>query len=229
MKIACCDDNSNDLELLVGYCKRYNKEFEIYAYDTAKDMLDAYHLELFDIIFLDIEMARPNGYEAAVLLSHEPNPPIVIFTTQTLNYAVRGYGVALRYIPKPITYEMFSSALHLAIEKKTPHCISIGSENRVDVFQVDDITYIEVIRHQITVHTKSKNDVTLRCPFSAVLDKLPLDRFVQVHKSFCVNLQSVIRMEPNTLTLTDNITIPIGRNYKTQLRERLMAFLKGAD
>ena len=62
MKIACCDDNSNDLELLVGYCKRYNKEFEIYSYDTAKDMLDAYHLELFDIIFLDIEMARPNGY-----------------------------------------------------------------------------------------------------------------------------------------------------------------------
>ena len=228
MKIACCDDTKTDLDILVNYCKRYDSEFQICTYSAAKDMLDAYPSVLFDIVFLDIEMAHPNGYEAAVQLSRDPNPPIVIFTTQTLNYAVRGYGLALRYLPKPISYEMFTQALRLAIDQKMPQTISIGTDNKVEVLIVSDINYIEVIRHQVTVHMLSRPSICLRCSFSAILDKLPHRCFVQTHKSYCVNLHSVMRMEQNTMTLIDNTQIPIGRNYKAQLKEHLIEFLKGS-
>ena len=228
MKIACCDDTSTDLELLVDYCERYDSEFQICTYTSAKDMLDAYPSVLFDIVFLDIEMDHSNGYEAAVQLSHEPDPPIVIFTTRSLNYAVRGYGLATKYLPKPVTYEQFSQALSLAIDQKTPPTINIITDNKIEILTVSDINYVEVSRHQVTVHLLSKPDIHLRCSFSAILDKLPDNWFVQAHKSYCVNLHSVMRMEQNSLTLIDNTQIPIGRNYKTQLKERLMEFLKGS-
>lgn len=229
MKIALCDDNKTDLDLLVGYCKQYCAEFQIVPYDTAKALLAAYQTELFDIVFLDIEMPHPNGYEAAVQLSCEKNPPIVIFTTQTLNYAVRGYGLAFRYLPKPITYEMFCSVLHLAIKQKMPPTISIVTDSKIEVITISDINYIEVIKHQVTIHMVSKPDIILNCSLSAVLNRLPPEQFVQVHKSYGVNLGSVKRMAQGILTLTDGTQLPIGRNYKVQIKTRLIAYLKGAD
>ena len=229
MKIACCDDEKSDLELLIEYCRRYDHSLQLYPYTTAKDMLDAYSSVLFDIVFLDIEMAHPNGYEAAVRLSHEPTPPIVIFTTQTLNYAVRGYGLALRYLPKPISYEMFRQALQLAIEKKTPLTINVTTNTKVEVLIVSDIIYTEVMKRQVMIHLLSRPDIYLNCSFETILGKLPSNLFVQTQKSYCVNLNHVMRMEQNTLTLTDGTQIPIGRNYKTHLRERLIEFLKEAN
>ena len=229
MKVACCDDVQADLELLINYCKRYDSSLQLYSYTTAKDMLNAYSSDLFDVVFLDIEMAHPNGYEAAVQLSHEQNPPIVIFTTQTLDYAVRGYGLALRYLPKPISYEMFRQTLQLAIEQKAPLTINITTNTKVEVVIVSDITYIEVMKRQVIIHLSSRPDLSLNCSFETILGKLPDNRFVQTHKSYCVNLNHVMRMEQNTLTLTDGTQLPIGRNYKAHLRERLIEFLKEAN
>lgn len=229
MKIALCDDDIIDLDILVGYCKKYNADFQIFPYNTAKALLAAYPSELFDIIFLDIEMPSPNGYEAAVQLSREQKPPIVIFITQTLTYAVRGYGVAFRYLPKPITYEMFRSVLKLAIEQMMPPTISIVTDSKVEVITISDINFIEVIKHHVTVHLLSKPDVILSCSFSAVLNRLPPEKFVQVHKSYCVNLGSVQRMAQGMLTLDDGTQIPIGRNYKGKIRAMLIDYLKGTD
>lgn len=228
MKIAICDDNKKDLDILHDYCRQYDKNLRICLFDSAKALLAAYSEELFDIVFLDIEMAPPNGYDIAVQLAQETIPPIIIFTTQTLNYAVRGYGLALKYLPKPISYETFAAVLRLAIDQRTPVKISIETNNKIQVFLVSEIDYIEVIRHQVTMHLKSKPKVTLRCSFAAVLASLPSGTFVQTHKSYCVNLHSVMRMEQNTLTLTDGAQIPIGRNFKAQVKMRLIDFLRGA-
>lgn len=229
MKIALCDDDKTDLDILMGYCNQYKGNFQTFSYQSAKALLSAYPSELFDIIFLDIEMAHPNGYEAAVELSHYPNPPIVIFTTQTINYAVRGYGVAFRYLPKPITYEMFCLSLRLAIKQKLPTRISIVTDSKIEVIAMSDINYIEVIRHQVTIHMLSKSDIVLNCSFSDVLKQLPPEQFIRTHKSYCVNLSSVVRMAQGMLTLVDGTQIPIGRNYKVQIKETLIAFLKGVD
>ncbi len=67
---------------------------------------------------MDIEMEAPNGFEAAVRLRAERDGPVIIFTTKTLDYAVRGYGLALRYLPKPIEYAGFAGALSLALRER---------------------------------------------------------------------------------------------------------------
>lgn len=120
MKIAICDDDASDLELIKEYCFRFDKEFDVETFYSGEALLAAFDNDFYDIIFLDIEMGQMNGLEVGTRLIHLPHKPIIFFTTQSLNYAVRGYGIAMRYLPKPISYDVFSGALKTAIEYVVP-------------------------------------------------------------------------------------------------------------
>lgn len=229
MNLALCDDDAADLNLLANYCRQYDPALPVHRFSSAGELLEWDAREPFDIVFLDIEMAHPNGYEAAVALSKKECPPIVIFTTQSLRYAVRGYGLALRYLPKPITYEAFASALQLALTRRTPSKISICSDHKTMIFVLSEITYIEAYRHQILVHLLEKPEISLRYSFSAFLRQLPSLWFAQARKSYCVNLNHVMRLEQSSVILTDGSQIPMGRSFKRQFQSQLMQFLKGGD
>lgn len=228
MKLALCDDDAADLELLAGYCRQYDPALPIHCFSSAAALLERDAQDPFDIVFLDIEMAHPNGYEAAVELSRRECPPAVIFTTQSFSYAVRGYGLALRYLPKPITYEVFRSALEQAIQQCIPARISVCSDRKTTIFVVSELTYIEAFRHQIIVHRSAKPEISLRYPFSSFVRQLPPLWFAQTHKSYCVNLNQVMCMEQNSVLLTDGSHIPVGRSFKRQFQTQLMRFLKEA-
>ncbi len=224
---AICDDDANDLELLAGFCSRYNAKLPVRRYSSAKALLDAASREKHDIIFMDIEMEPPNGFEAAVKLCSGDDPPIIVFTTQTLNYAVRGYGLALRYLPKPISFEMFAPVLKLALERALPEKICVRGEHGTEVLAISEIVYFEVYRHDVCFHLFKRPDVQLRCTFSSVLKLVSGYAFSQVHKSYCVNLRYVTRVEQDRVVLTSGDTIPIGRSYGKSFREHLKDYLKG--
>lgn len=96
MHIAICDDEAVDLEALEAALKRYDVygQFVISKYMRAGELYADAAGASFDLVILDIEMQAPNGYEIAKkLLEHNPKP-LIIFLTNTMAYAIRGYGVA---------------------------------------------------------------------------------------------------------------------------------------
>lgn len=104
MRIAICDDDQSDLAIIKQYCTQFNPEFSVSAFLCGEDLLRASNDGKFDLIFLDIEMGKLNGLDVGKQLVKLQPKPVIVFTTQSLNYAVRGYGIALQYLPKPITY-----------------------------------------------------------------------------------------------------------------------------
>ncbi len=227
MIIAICDDDANDLDLLMGFCLRYNAKLPVRRYSSAKALLDATDKDKPNIIFMDIEMEPPNGFDAAVKLCSQENPPVIIFTTQTLNYAVRGYGLALRYLPKPISFEMFAPVLKLALERTLPEKVCVCGERGTEVLTISEIVYFEVFQHDVCFHLHNCPDVRLRCTFSSVLKQLSGYTFSQVHKSYCVNLRYVARVDQDQVFLTNGDAIPVGRSYSKSFREDLKNYLKG--
>lgn len=227
MIIAICDDDANDLELLAGFCSRFDPKLPTRRYSSAKALLDTVEKEKPDIVFMDIEMEPPNGFEVAVKLCSEDKPPIIVFTTQTLNYAVRGYGLALRYLPKPISFEMFAPVLKLALERALPEKISVNTDNGTEILTISDITYFEVFRHEVCFHLLKHPDMQLRCTFSSVMKLVSGYAFSQIHKSYCVNLRYLAKVEQNQVVLTTGDSIPIGRSYNKVFREHLKNYLKG--
>lgn len=113
MKIAVCDDDESDLQLMLSYCRQYAPNTQTVAFRDGETLLAAFKSDFFDLVFLNIEMGHPDGLEVGSLLVNASHKPVIVFTTHSLNYAVRGYGIALRYLHKPISYDTFSDVMKL--------------------------------------------------------------------------------------------------------------------
>ena len=70
MKVAICDDNFMDLRCLQDILWTYNASLMVTAYNSASELLRAFDSIFYDIVFMDIEMEQPNGYEAAEILGY---------------------------------------------------------------------------------------------------------------------------------------------------------------
>ena len=103
MRIAICDDEPSDLAIIKQYCMQFDPELSATTFACGEALLNAFKDDYYDLIFLDIEMGKLNGLDVGKQLVKLQPKPVIVFTTHSLNYAVRGYGIALRYLPEPIT------------------------------------------------------------------------------------------------------------------------------
>ena len=224
MKIAICDDDAADLKLMQSYCSRYDSTIPTAAFTSGEALLEAYGKDFYDLVFLDIEMGQLNGLELGARLSPKP---VIVFTTQSLNYAVRGYGIAMRYLPKPITYDTFSDVMRLAMERILPQKISIFSNGMQMLIPINEIIYFEVLRHQLLIHLSSGENISVRGTLTEAISQVPHSIFAQPHKSYYINMEYVDRFTPQNITMTNGDLIPIGRSRKNDFQHRLSEYIKG--
>ena len=229
MKIAICDDNRDDLEILHQYCKKYNPDYEIFLFDSGTALLEAFKNEIFDLVFLDIEMGGLNGIEVGQALISEKHRPIIIFTTFSIEYAIRGYGIAIKYLTKPISYNDFISAMESALEYIAPKKLSIYDKGTQMLLLVNDILYLEIFQHQIVIHLDNRDNIKIRGTLSEFAEQLPENKFAQPHKSYLVNMDYIDRLNKQEIILTNGDLIPIGRSKGSLFFERLHNFLKGEN
>ncbi len=227
MKIAICDDEPADLKLIQTYCKQYDPNIPTAAFISGEALLDAYKKDFYDLVFLDIEMGQLNGLEVGTQLINMSHKPVIVFTTHSLHYAVRGYGVAMRYLSKPITYDTFFYVMGLALEQILPERISILSNGEQMFVPVNTILYFEVLNHELCVHLSSGKKISMRGTLTEAINQVPHHAFVQPHKSYYINMEYVDRLTQQKIMMTNGSLIPIGRSKKDNFLLRLSEYMKG--
>lgn len=179
------------------------------------------------LFFLDIEMAGTNGLTVGSRLMECGVKPIIIFTTQSLNYAVRGYGIALRYLIKPIDYETFAGIMRVVLDKVLPQKMLVTYRGEQRLIPINEISYFEVIRHNVIFHLNNRETVSIRGSLAEIKEQLSRGWFVQTHKSYCVNMDYIDRATRCELTLTNGECVPVGRNRSESFQAQLQEYLKG--
>lgn len=130
LRIAVCDDEPLDLSNTIEMIKEYDKVkmFDIVPFTRASSLLNA--ADAFDIILLDIEMEAPNGYDMARQIADAPAPPVIIFVTKSSTYTLKGYGIALRYLQKPLERTVLEEALDASVQEASAHRLSFTSDDK---------------------------------------------------------------------------------------------------
>lgn len=170
-----------------------------------------------DLIFLDIEMPLISGLDYLQNLS---NPPLVIVTTAYERYALKGYELdVLDYLLKPIPFPRFLKAAekareHLNLRQVAPGrgFILVRADKKLHKIDIADISYIEAVENYVKLVTSDGVTIT-RTTLRDILAELPSDRFLQVHKSYIVNMDKVSYIEGNMLTLPGAV-VQVSRSYK---------------
>ncbi len=165
-----------------------------------------------DLVFLDVQMPRVNGFEMLELLE---NPPAVIFTTAFDEYALKAFEThAIDYILKPVTRERFDKAvqkwLSQAGEKSTPqvsaviensvyegyqHRIVVKDNSAIRIIPAQDIFYIEASDDYVKIFTRDGTYLK-KSTLSHIEQTLDPLQFARVHRSFLVPVSQLSKIEP---------------------------------
>lgn len=226
LHIALCDDEIVDLSQTLDLLKLYDKNNQllITTFLRAADLMEKAKQYSFDIVLLDIEMEPPSGFDIAKELSSTDNAPTIIFTTKSNAYALKGYGIAIRYLQKPLTYEPLSEALDVAIADATAHRLTIQVDSVLHTVRLRDVQYIEIYGHYANIHT-ARQTFRLRTTLKEIMGRLPKGYFVLTHKSYIVNLDHITSASNSEIKLDCGETIPIGRTKAKEFNQTLFRYL----
>jgi len=195
-----------------------------------------------DLIFLDIQMPKINGFEMLELLEE---PPAVIFTTAFDEFAIKAFEAhAVDYLLKPFNQERFDKAIqkwkeHAAgSQKATSELLETASQSpaqsqrivvktgsKIKIIPVQDVFYLEAADDYVKVHTHEGSFLKNKTMnhFEKTLDA---QQFVRSHRSYIVNVQQITRIDPyekdnHIAILKSGGRVPVSRNGYVKLRSVL--------
>lgn len=173
-----------------------------------------------DLLFLDIEMPHISGLE---LLSSIHNPPKVIIISAYEQYALKGYELdVVDYLLKPVSFERFLKAVnkvHDLLEKEMKNTgekyVFVKSDKQLKKILLREILFIESMENYITIYTTSSKEIVYTT-LKHMLDSLPGENFLQVHRSYIANIEHIKSIEGNLLNIGTH-KIPVARNLRDKV------------
>jgi two-component system LytT family response regulator len=196
-----------------------------------------------DLVFLDIQMPKINGFE---MLELAEQPPAVIFTTAFDEYAIKAFEAhAIDYLLKPFDQERFDRAVAKWMEQKPANAEKMTQElletaslspsqsqrvvvkngSKIKIIPAHDIFYLEAADDFVKIHTQEgyflKNKTMSH--FEQTLDQ---QQFVRSHRSYIINIQLITRIDPyekdgHVAVLRTGAKVPVSRSGYGKLKSVL--------
>ncbi len=197
-----------------------------------------------DLIFLDIQMPKINGFEMLELLDE---PPAVIFTTAFDEYAIRAFEEhAVDYLLKPFSKQRFDKAItkwldqYQATESRqnTKHLLDnlpssspknervvVKTGTKIKIIPINDILYLEADDDYVKIHTHEGSFLKNKTMayFEQMLDP---NQFTRVHRSHIIRIQEITRIDPyekenHIAILKSGMKVPVSKTGYAKLKQSL--------
>lgn len=242
-KVIIIDDEPLARSIVVEYLQNFPELTVAQVCSNGFEGVKAIQQYKPDLIILDIQMPKINGFEMLELIE---NPPAVIFATAFDEYAIRAFEAhAVDYLLKPFTQERFEKAIrkwkeqkNQSSEKQTKELLDevsltapqsqrivIKDGSKIKIIPIQDVHYLEAADDFVKVFTKEgyflKNKTMNH--FEQVLDP---SQFVRSHRSYIINLQQITRIDPyekdsHVAVLRSGAKVPVSRTGYPKLRSIL--------
>ncbi len=241
MKTLIIDDEPLARNITREYLQQY-PEFQVLAEcNNGFEGIKAIQQYKPDLIFLDIQMPKINGFEMLELIDE---PPRVIFTTAFEEYAIKAFEAhAIDYLLKPYSKERFGKAIEKFLQmenKPTPtlavletaaqspvqsNRIVVKDGSKIKIIPITQVQYLETADDYVKIHTRE--GVFLKNKTMAHFEKLLIQhQFVRIHRSYMANIQLISRIDPSEkdshiVLLTTGVRLPVSKTGYGRLKEVL--------
>ena len=233
--IAICDDDpsavreNEALLCRVLEARRFQRDtdFSIAAFSAAEPLLASLRERPFQLLVLDIELARENGVELAARLRESQVACSIIYITSYEEYMPDSFATRpLDYLMKPVDEDKLAKAIDWDLRTNFhPERLALPVRGGFRKLAVRDILYAEAVNHKSAVYLPGET-VSVSLSFRDLLARLPGDTFCQCHHSFAVNLNHVHKQTARGLLLDAGIELPISRTYRQEFAKRFVDFIQ---
>ena len=220
IRAIALDDEPLALKIIESFCNRV--EFIQLEKTFTKTSEAAKYLrkQPVDLIFLDIQMPTQNGLSFYKEIGQSIK---VIFTTAYTEYAVEGFNVsASDYLLKPFPFDRFLTAVSKVKDQLEVQNASLNTENTYLYIRADyslhkilmeDILFIEGLDDYLKIHIEHQKHIVARMTMKAILEKLPGNYFVRVHRSYIISISKIEKIRNKTIFIKEH-EIPLSATYE---------------
>lgn len=237
IKAVLIDDEPLARSIVSEYLKSYPEISIVQECNDGFEGVRAIGQHKPDLIFLDIQMPRINGFEMLELIDE---PPSVIFTTAFDEYAIKAFEAhAVDYLLKPFSKDRFDKAMakwlqqhrsaappaQLPQELRQPeeaHRIVVKEGSNIRILPVSEVVYLEAYDDYVKIFTGKEMFLKKKTMnyYEQSLDPL---QFVRVHRSYIIRLSSITRIEPlekdtHVALLKTGARIPLSKTGYNKLK-----------
>ncbi len=230
IRVVAIDDEPLALRHLELYVSKV-PDLELVASCLSATAAKPY-AEQADLLLVDINMPDISGLEFVRSLEKSP---LIVFTTAYSRYAIEGYKVsAVDYLLKPFSFQEFEEAISrvrerlaqiraLGYQKQSQEeLLYFRKEHRTIRVDIRQIRYVESMSEYLKLWIDGEDQpLVLLYRLKNLASQLPSDRFMQVHRSYLVNLSKVREIGRSGILLDNGKVIPIGNLYRPALLEYL--------
>ena len=240
INVILIDDEPLAQSIVREYLQSYPEFNVIQACNDGFEGVKAITQHKPDLIFLDIQMPKINGFEMLELLEQ---PPAVIFTTAFDEYAIKAFEAhAIDYLLKPFSKERFDKAIQKWLLQKNMtqqkpaaallnqdirqgeerNRIVVKEGSNIKIIPVHDIHYIEAYDDYVKIFTQ-KEMFLKKKTMSFYEQSLAPSQFVRVHRSYIIALQQLTKIEPlekdtHLALLKNGVKIPLSKSGYLKLK-----------
>ncbi len=235
IQIAICDDEPLMAQEISDHLSQYMEETNRTGYCVSRFSSGRSLLESdcpFDLIFLDIQMERPDGMETAKLLRRRGNRSLLVFVTVLQECVFDAFEVeAYDYLIKPLDSGRFRRTMDRAVralERRTEKSILVRQGTSCSVVPLAQIVYCEVQGRKVYLH---QSDGTVLDYYEKLdhLERRVDGRFFRCHRSYLVNLEQVRGIRAGQAILQQGGPIPVSRLREQAFTQALLRYMKERD
>ncbi|MBU3025104.1 LytR/AlgR family response regulator transcription factor [Zobellia galactanivorans] len=238
MNCIIIDDEATARAIVARHCSLVSDLNVVEEFDNAIDAIKFLNRQAVDVIFLDIHMPGFSGVDFVQTLK---NPPKIVLITSDTEFAIEAYEyeAIVDYLVKPLTLERFVKSMGKiknatrkttdrpdqgSEEKKHTHLdkaedLYINIDKRLIKLHFNEILVIRANGDYIDVTTENK-EYRVHTTLKKIKEKLPNQIFLQIHRSYVINISKIIDIEDNSV-LIKKMVIPISRSNRPELMRRL--------
>lgn len=243
MKVIIIDDEPLARSIVKEYLQQHPQLQVVEECNDGFEGLKAIQQHQPDLVFLDIQMPKINGFEMLELMDTQPS---VIFTTAFDEYAIRAFDAhAIDYLLKPFNQERFDKAIDkwkehkagpkqsgtealLETASRSPsqnQRVVVKTGSKIRIIPVQEIHYLEAADDYVKIITQEGSFLKNKTMnhFEKLLDGA---QFVRCHRSYIVNVQMITRIDPYekenyVAVLTTGVKVPISKTGYFKLKSVL--------
>lgn len=237
------EDEELGRELIKNYLKDFSDLKIIAECENGFDGIKSIQELKPDLIFLDIQMPKLNGFEMLELIEERPE---IIFTTAYSQYAIQAFEMnAIDYLLKPFSKERLLDALSKALKRLQNNIsnkenvnmlirnpmeeiierVVVKSNNKISIIPVEKIIFLEAQDDYVMVYTHESKHLK-QATIKFFEDHLDPKEFMRVHRSYIIRIDQVVQLEPYgkdsyVAKLKNGSSVHISKSGFKTLKEKL--------
>ena len=232
MKCIIIDDEVTARAVIEQLCQQIGGLDVVAQFDNAVAALKYTNKSKVDVIFLDIQMPSFTGFDFLDSLKTDTQ---VVLITSNPHFALESYNYACveDYLLKPIHSQRFIKTIdkisrklgRISMENSTEaiekdnDVLFINIDRRLVKIVIDEIYLIEANGDYVLIKTLNKN-YSVHVTVKKLLEKLPTNKFVRVHRGYVINISKITDIEDNSVLIERDV-IPISRSNRPELMRKL--------